>query len=101
MEDFHSFDMMEGLKILEESWGKLQLNEEEQLSIPMEKEEVSEMDNTKDRRSLVGKICSERNVSRDVIQSTMGKIWKLSKAVIFKEVERNMFIITFNTEADK
>lgn len=31
----------------------------------------------------------------------MEKIWRLSKYVVFKEVEKNLFIITFTTEAEK
>lgn len=64
-------------------------------------EEVMEMYNIKERRSLVGKICSDRSINRKSIQHTMRKIWRLSKVASFKEVKRNLFIITFSTEAEK
>lgn len=64
-------------------------------------EEVTEMYNIKERRSLVGKICSDRSINRKAIQYTMRKIWRLSKVASFKEVKRNLFIITFSTEAEK
>lgn len=102
MEDLNTSAATQGLNILEERWGKLRLTEEEQVSITLGEEEVSEMDNIKERRSLVGKIFSERSISRDTIQTTtMGKIWKLTRSASFKEVEKNLFIITFATEAEK
>lgn len=36
-----------------------------------------------------------------MIQKTMGKIWRLHKVATFKEARKNMFIITFSTEAEK
>lgn len=59
------------------------------------------MDNIKERRSLVGKICLEMSIGREAIQTTMEKIWKVGKAATIKEVEKNLFIITLSTEADK
>lgn len=57
------------------------------------------MDRIKERRRLVGNICSNRNISREAIQTIMGKILKLSKVSSFKEVEKNVFIVTFSTKA--
>lgn len=94
-------DMVEGLKILEERWGQLRLSKEEQVRLTMDEEELTDQDTIKERRSLVEKICTERSIIRDAIQSTMGKIWKLGKAATFKEVEKNLFIVTFSTEAEK
>lgn len=65
------------------------------------RKEVSEEENIKERRSLVGRICTKRNISRDVIQATMKKIWRLHKAASFKEAGRNLFIITFFNSARK
>lgn len=80
---------------------KLQLTEEEHVSIPMGEEEVSKIHNIKEHVSLVEKILSEISISRDAIQSTMGKISRLSRSASFKEFEKNLFIITFTTEAKK
>lgn len=64
-------------------------------------EETTEEENIKEQQSLVGRFCMERNISRDMIQSTMEKIWRLHKAATFKEAEKNLFTITFSTEAEK
>lgn len=50
---------------------------------------------------LLGQLCAVRVVGKEVLQTTMQKIWVLSKLVEFTEVGRNIFIISFNTEADK
>lgn len=59
MEKSPTSDIVEGLKLIEERWGQLRLSGEEHISIEMGKEEVSKMDKIKERRSLVGKICSD------------------------------------------
>lgn len=50
---------------------------------------------------MVERICTERNISKEAIQSTMGKIWKLNRIASFKEAEKNLFIITFSTDSEK
>lgn len=101
MEDHATSDPMEGLKMLKEQCGHFRLYENKKISIPLGEEEVIEEDTIKEQRSLVGKICLDRGISKEVIQTTMGKIWSLSKSTSFKEVEKNLFIITFSIEAEK
>lgn len=50
---------------------------------------------------MVGKNFLNRNIIRETVRGTMRKIWRISKQVAFTEVGKNMFIITFTTEADK
>lgn len=50
---------------------------------------------------MVGKIFFKNNISREIVRSTMGKIWRISKSTTFIEVGTNMFIIMFATETDK
>lgn len=69
---------MVNLSGLEEKWEKLCLNEEEQVTIVVG-DDVSEEGIIKERRSLIGKILSKRNISQEKVRSTMGKIWRISK----------------------
>lgn len=88
---------MEGL---EELWNQLWLIKEENASIDLDGEILGEV-KRKGERSLVGKVCSERPIGKDVIPFYFGKFWKVSKSASFMEFKQNIFIITFVAEADK
>lgn len=60
-----------------------------------------ELDRGKSNKSLMGKLCSEKSVGKVILQTTIGIVWKISKIAVFKEMNPNLFIITFNTEVDK
>lgn len=62
---------------------------------------VSEDDKIKERMSLMGKIFTDRQISKATIGELMGKIWRISKPAIFSEVGSNIFIVTFATKIDK
>lgn len=68
---------MEGMQLLEEKWGQLRLLEEEQNSITVG-EEVLEEDRIKVRRSLVGRVCSERNIIK-LFNQQWGKFGSLTE----------------------
>ncbi|KAF5470878.1 hypothetical protein F2P56_011366 [Juglans regia] len=85
---------------IEVRWKQLRLLEEEEvvLEIPFgEKEDVKK----KGDLSLIGKVCSDRSVGKDIISNAMAKIWRISKRAIFQEVDKNVFVLTFATHADK
>ena len=58
---------------LEEKWKHFRLSEEEEESIVVD-EELLAVSLRKGERSLVGKLCSDRVVNKDVIHNTMSKI---------------------------
>lgn len=43
----------------------------------------------------------DRNISKEVVESTMKKIWRISKPAKFLEVVSNIFTVTFANLADK
>ncbi|XP_042939395.1 uncharacterized protein LOC122274420 [Carya illinoinensis] len=88
------------MESLEEKWKRLRLREEEQVDINLDDDSTSELD-YKEQRSLLGKICSSRIISREVLEATLAKIWRLSKAVKLTEVCSNVFVLSFETIADK
>lgn len=85
---------------LEEKWKKLRLLEEEVSDIVIE-ENVSEELRYKEQRSLVGKVLSSRTISREALETTMAKIWRISKVAKFMEVSTNTFVLVFENQADK
>lgn len=74
-----------GIPFLEERWSRLKLFKDE-LDTIVGGEILSEDDKVKERRSLIGKLFTERRVSKEMIKGTMGKIWHLSKNATFTEV---------------
>ncbi|XP_042952214.1 uncharacterized protein LOC122289295 [Carya illinoinensis] len=86
---------MEGL---EGMWENLRLTEKESSLIKLGG--MEERMREKGGNSLVGKIWIDRQIGREFVESTMGKIWRVSKPARFQEIGSNMFIITFFTHAD-
>ncbi|XP_042972758.1 uncharacterized protein LOC122304562 [Carya illinoinensis] len=76
------------MKKLQEIWENLQLNEDEWVAIDIEGDGIIEVLKRGDR-SLIGKIWSERQIGKAVVESTI------------TEMGQNIFIITFATHADK
>ncbi|XP_035551145.1 uncharacterized protein LOC118349709 [Juglans regia] len=85
---------------LEEQWNKLNLLEEEEAAIVFD-EEVGEEISYRGECSLVGKVCMDRTISKEVVENTMKRVWKISKPAKFLEVDTNVFTITFANPADK
>ncbi|XP_018821372.1 uncharacterized protein LOC108991470 isoform X2 [Juglans regia] len=85
---------------LEDSWRQMKLSKEESETIELNAEE-SEAVTKKGQLCLIGKICTERTIRRNIIAATMAKIWKLSRPAVFQEVGANLFVIIFNTQEDK
>lgn len=46
-------------------------------------------------------VCADKYIGKEAIRVTMGKIWRLSKPTSFKEVGKNIFIISFVKEKYK
>lgn len=91
---------MNSLNGLAEKWDKLCLSEEEQDTIAVE-EDIPEEVRIKEKRSLIEKKNSNRNISRETVRGIMEKFWRISKQATFTKVGENMFIDTFATKTDK
>ncbi|XP_021729763.1 uncharacterized protein LOC110696718 [Chenopodium quinoa] len=75
-------------------WEKLRItNDEEDVAI-LEKNEVDRSVDNIDL-SLVGKVLSIRPYNFEAMQNTLKKVWSLSRGVIFRKIENNLFIIQF------
>lgn len=76
------------------------LKEKENYIIEIDDEVIVEVQ-SKWETCLVGKVCTKRAISKEVIVTTMVKVWRVSKSSIFKYLGNNVFIITFEIHADK
>lgn len=70
---------MEGL---EELCGNLCLTEEEKVGIELESESEDAV-REKGDISLIGKVCMERVIGKEVLASTLGKIWRIRYPATF------------------
>lgn len=50
--------------------------------------------------SLIGQICMDRRIEKEVVRSTMMKVWRVGKPVVFKEIRPNIYVITFANTRD-
>ena len=85
---------------IEEQWERLRLTEYEALTIELG-DNISEDLNFKGERSLGGNVWMERSISQALIESTMAKMWRISKRAKFQEVGMNTFVMIFANQADK
>ncbi|XP_042939567.1 uncharacterized protein LOC122274609 [Carya illinoinensis] len=81
-------------------WERLKLSEEENTPVGVQCISM-EKARDKEERSVVGKICSERKIGREVVRSTMEKISRVERHMEFQEIGNNSFIITFASKKDK
>lgn len=88
--------MMEGV---EGMMKKLQLSKEEKRSIKI----GSEMEARGSNRPIqvVAKLFSEKGVRSDVLEQMVGWIWCPTKGIICKDLEENIFLISFNQAPGK
>lgn len=70
---------------LSEAWRNLNLKEEEWNEIAVEEVNVAELRRC-ERKSLVGKVFTNRKVSLELLRSTMLKIWRVESPPVFKGI---------------
>ncbi|XP_042939405.1 uncharacterized protein LOC122274431 [Carya illinoinensis] len=85
---------------LEERWEYWKLIEDENVNIVIGTEQFSKV-TAKGGKCLVGKMLSNRKVSKEIVRSTLAKIWKLQRSFNFFEICSNLFVISFECLDDK
>ncbi|XP_042958054.1 uncharacterized protein LOC122293569 [Carya illinoinensis] len=85
---------------LEDRWDKLQLTEEENAVIDLNAVHLGRVKAEGDK-SLVGKLISDRKVNKEVIRSTMNKVWRLAGSFTFHDILPNLFVVTFDNQKDR
>lgn len=88
---------MDDLEIL---WEQLQLTGEEDLAIDIKEEKVEDAQRKVDL-CLISKVRGDRVLGKNIIETTMAKIWRLSAKAQFREVGSDIFFISFATHANK
>lgn len=52
------------------------------------------------KKNIIGKLVSDRVIGKEVICSMMGKIWKMGKTFSFHILSPNLFLVSFESQAD-
>lgn len=78
----------------------MKLNDEEQIEIGMKVKELEEW-RSGEQCSLIGRTCIDWYISKNVIRTTMLKLWKVHKNVHFNEIRSNTFVIVFKNLEDR
>lgn len=89
--------MVEDLSKLCESFS-LSRDEEEEVEVTATKVKGTI---TRGQSCIVGKLVSDRLVSKETIKSTLLGWWKLSGTLTFKVLGENLFLIEFEKARDK
>lgn len=80
---------------------KAYANEDEDEEIKVDEEKLVEESKKGEYSRLVGKLHAERLVSKDVLRSTLLKIWKKIKPFFFNDINPYLYVITFESIEDK
>jgi hypothetical protein len=85
---------------LTRQWGKLNLREDENPGIVIKAQTVSPLIQ-RGRSCMVGKLLSERIISKEVLKVPMVRAWKPTGSVSFKTLGPNLFLIDLENWWDK
>jgi hypothetical protein len=89
---------------MEELVGKLgegmRLLEGEKASIVITEDDTADQ-RLRNGRCLIGRIMSNRRVQKEAFKAFMARLWKTTGKVVFKELEDNIWLLEFSSEADK
>jgi hypothetical protein len=81
-------------------WGKISLLEDEDIEFEVQKEEVRGVV-ARGQLCVVGKLVSDRIVSKETIKTEMLRWWKISENTTFKILGDNLFLIVLDHVRDK
>lgn len=80
---------------------RLNLNEKEDITVPLDEEEDEVAQPKHDHYRLVGKLLTNRPFSKNAMKNTLLKIWKPLNGLAVRELESNLFIFQFFSATDK
>ncbi|XP_059454891.1 uncharacterized protein LOC132185085 [Corylus avellana] len=81
-------------------WAKLSLSEGEEAEVEIQAGDVTKVIN-RGQLCIVGKLMSERVVSKESIKTTLKRWWRLTGTMSFKVIGGNLFLIEFEKANDK
>lgn len=57
-------------------------------------------ENYKEKTSIIGKLYADRSISKEIIQKSMSKIWRIARPFFVLDIKPNMFIFSFENVED-
>jgi hypothetical protein len=85
---------------LSDLWGKFSLLEDETSGVSLEDSEIEPMV-SRGKYCLIGKLLSDRVVTKDFLKASMKCAWRPAGETVFQAIEDNMFVVEFDNEWDK
>jgi hypothetical protein len=90
--------MMEGE--LEKLCSRTSLTEKEKIGLSIVGSDVEDA-KVQDARCLVGRICTEKGINKEAFKSVLSRLWHTISRVVFKEVQKKLWLFEFADEVDK
>jgi hypothetical protein len=87
-------------ELVEKLGGSMKLLEGERVSIEITEDETADQ-RLANGRCLIGRFMSDRRIQKEAFRAFMARLWKTASKVVFKELQDNMWLIEFASEADK
>lgn len=81
---------------LEVHWKQLNLSTEEDADILVDRVALVE-ELKKGENSLIGKLHTDRHISKEILKNTMAKAWETTSSFSVKEIQVNSFIFSFDS----
>ena len=85
---------------LSRMWENFSLAEDEDAAVDVKFNDFQEVSSW-GRVCIIGKLVSDRYVSKETIKSTLQRGWKSTGTMTFKVLGENLFIVEFENERDK
>lgn len=85
---------------LTKQWGKLMLREDENPGIVIKEQAIAPLVQ-RGQACLVGKLLTERSISKEILQTPMIRAWRPMGRVSFKTLGTNLFLVEFENWWDK
>lgn len=94
-----NFERLRVMENLEEKWQNLTLSKEEESEIVVEEKVLLDSVN-RGKNSLGGKLHFDRIIRKEVILSTLLKVWKTSKKFTVQDIGTNFYIFSVEEQSD-
>jgi hypothetical protein len=87
-------------ELVEKLGGSMRLLEGERMSIEITEDETADL-RLANGRCLISRFMSDRRIQKEAFRAFMARLWKTAGKVVFKELQDNIWLIEFSSEADK
>lgn len=84
---------------LEKRWKQLNLSNKEDSEIIVKSNQLKEEIN-KVKKSIIGKLDTDRSIDKEAIRNSMVKLQKLTRSLSVIDIHQNTFLFSFDSKED-